>query len=70
MKNTDRDITYLGIVQLSGVSTTTGDKGSNIEAVVLQEYRHGSNKDGAKDDSNEPNDKGPSPEADTDTTRS
>ena len=59
---------HLGIVQLSGVSTTC-DKGGNIEAVVLQEYRHGSNKDGAKDDSNEPNDQGPSPKADTDTTR-
>ena len=63
-----RSIIYLGIVQLSSVSAT-GHKGCNIEAVVLQEYRHGSNKDGAQDDSNDPYDKGPSPQADTDTTR-
>ena len=63
-KNTNH---YLGIVQLSSVSASR-DKGSNIEAVVLQEYWHGSNKDGAQDDSHDPYDQGPSPEADTDTT--
>ena len=61
------NISHLGIVQLSSVSTTR-HKGSNIEAVVLQEYWHGSNKDGAQDDSHDPYDQGPSPEADTDTT--
>ena len=52
--NVKTPISHLGIVQLSGVSATRY-KGSNIEAVVLQEYWHRGNEDGAQDDSHDRN---------------